>query len=152
MNSLKGSTVEGWILDVYPWHGQTVTWMKTRTGEAKRLVDNWQPTFYVAGEMRDLISIARGLNIEGASIEEMYVDPGDSEKSEVLRVPVSSTSEASRLAEMIFSRYRGIRLFNVDVPSNQMYLYTNDIFPYGYAEARCSQASLHWRIDRKSVV
>ena len=120
--------------------------MKTRTGEAKRLVDNWQPTFYVAGEMRDLISVARGLNIEGASIEEMYVDPGDSEKSEVLQVPVSNTSEASRLAEMIFSRYRGIRLFNVDVPSNQMYLYTNDIFPYGYAEARCSQGSLRWRM------
>ena len=46
--------VEGWILDVYPKHGNMVIWLKTRNDQTARLVDPWQQCFYVAGEYGDL--------------------------------------------------------------------------------------------------
>lgn len=40
-------TSTGWILDVYIENDEAVLWIKTDEGQALRLIDNYEPTFYI---------------------------------------------------------------------------------------------------------
>ena len=40
-------TCIGWILDVYIENDQAVLWFKTEDGQALRLIDNYEPVFYI---------------------------------------------------------------------------------------------------------
>jgi hypothetical protein len=40
-------TCIGWILDVYIENDQAVLWFKTEYGQVLRLIDNYEPVFYI---------------------------------------------------------------------------------------------------------
>ena len=57
----------------------------------------------------------------------------DTKKSKVLQITTKRSSEVLKIAKNIerldtFGKYR---LYNVDVPPEQMYLYENDLYPLG---------------------
>ena len=50
----------GWIFDVYPTSGGMVVWIVDTEGKSHRLVDPFQPSFYVAGPVKALRKLAAG--------------------------------------------------------------------------------------------
>ena len=40
-------TNTGWILDVYMENDEAVLWIKTDEGQALRVIDNYEPVFYI---------------------------------------------------------------------------------------------------------
>jgi len=143
---LSNSKTQGWILDLYPKDGRIVVWIKSRDGTTNRLVDDWSPAFYVAGERPDLVELAKQINVEGLSFEEKYLSIEDYERSQVLRVPVTTARQAVELARRINLSSRKLRLFNVDIPTEQIYLYEKDIFPLAYVEAEPKHDMIKWKL------
>jgi DNA polymerase I len=142
------SRLEGWILDLYPKDGCIVIWLKTKDNIAIRLVDTWQQCFYVAGDFRDIVSLAHKLRIEGMSFEERLVKPEDEVLSTVLKIPVKNVSEAERLAEriLVFGRHKRYELYNVNVKPSQLYMYEKGIFPFAYVKATTSRENIGWEL------
>ena len=143
---MSSSRIQGWILDLYPKDRRMVVWIKSRDGTVRKLEDNWSSAFYVAGEPKDLIELAKQINIDGLSFEEKQLNIEDYSKSQVLRVPVATIHQALKLARRITLSSRKFRLFNVDIPAEQIYLYEKDIFPMAHVEAGLNHDSIKWQI------
>ena len=141
-------SVNGWILDLYPKENTMVIWIKTEKGNTIRLLDRWQYSIYVSGNHSDLIDLAKQIATDGVALEEKYARPEDSDKSTVLKIPVSNSKEAQGLAEkiLVYGGYKRFRLYNVDVKPSQMYLYEKDIFPFAFAHATQRPNGLEWRL------
>jgi len=141
--------VEGWLLDIYPKHGEMVLWIKKRSGECIRLTERWNQRLYVAGNLADLMTLASRDEIADRCVfVEKYERLKDLEKSKVLQMTVRSDREAASLARRIlrWGNYERYRLYNVDVPSSQMYLYEKDLFPLASIEATAEQDIISWRL------
>ncbi len=121
----------GWILDLYHKPGQIVVWLKKPDGTCVRLTDRWKPRIHVGGDYRELIDLACKSYIENSIFVDKFERAGDIEKSRVLEVVVENDEEAAKLARRIQreSNYSSFRLYDVDIPSPQIYLYQKDLFP-----------------------
>ncbi|MGA8905549.1 MAG: hypothetical protein WB661_11150, partial [Candidatus Bathyarchaeia archaeon] len=119
---------QGWILDLYPKASQMVVWLKQRDGSCVRLVDGWKPRIHICGERGDLLNLQPF--IPSCTFVEKYERAGDKSKSKVLEVEVNDESEAQTLGRKILRHggYSRFRLYDVDVPSTQMYFYHNGLF------------------------
>jgi DNA polymerase-2 len=143
----------GWILDLYPGApGEMVVWIKGERGEAIRLVDHWSPSFYIAADERADLSIP--LKIVGDELAWTRVvlkreRITDQSESEVLECKVKDAKKAQQLASRIeqLGPFGTYRLYNVDLPPNQSYLYERDLFPLAYCEVNRSGGRLEWRLD-----
>jgi len=121
-----------------------VVWLKQPDGSCVRLVDRWKPRIHIGGAFDDLqnlqslISTRRFVN--------KFEKAGDKERSKVLEVEVENESEAQTLARQIFRRggYSKYRLYDVDIPSTQMYLYNKDLFPLAFVEAKDMHGRIEW--------
>ena len=120
-----------------------VVWLKQSDGSCVRLVDTWKPRFHVGGAFDDLLNLQPF--IPNSKFVDKFERAGDVGRSRVLEVEVESDFEAQTLARRIFRRggYSKYRLYDVDIPSTQMYLYSKDIFPSSFVEAD----NVHGRID-----
>ncbi len=137
----------GWILDLYQKDGQMVVWLKKPDGKCVRLVDEWKPRIHVAGEYRELLDLADRLYPANSWFIERYEKPGDGKRSRVLEVEVSGDREAVTLATRIQRQgnYK-FRLFDVDIPAPQMYLYQKDLFPLAFVEAEVTGERVLWSL------
>ena len=138
----------GWIHDLYPKDGQMILWLKRQDGTCVRLTDTQEPRIYVGGDPGNLLDLARRPFMKECRFTEKYERPGDESRSRLLEVEVSSEREASSLARSIrrFGGYSKFRLYNVDIPFTQMYLYEKDLFPLALAEVEIAKGSLRWSI------
>lgn len=145
--------MRGWILDLYAESpGKMVVWLKLENGETRRLIDRWAPSVFVAsddkadltalekGRVRDFSWSRRVMKLERAT---------DRSESEVLELVVDDAKKVAGLAESVersrpFGTYR---LYNVDVPPEQMYLYENDLFPLAYCEVSETPDGLSWDLQ-----
>ncbi len=127
----------GWIFDLYHRDGQMVVWLKKADGSLVRLVDEWEPRIRVRGELRDLVDLASKPYVPNSRLVDRFEKPGLKEKSPTLEIRVASDREATRLARIIqrVGYDTKFRLYDVDVPSPQMYLYLHDLFPLALVEA-----------------
>jgi DNA polymerase elongation subunit (family B) len=145
----------GWILDLYHEPGQMVVWLKKPDGRCVRLVDRWNPKLRVGGEYRELVDLACRSYIQNCRFVDKFERANDPEKSRVLEVEVESDVEASKLANRIqregkFSRFR---LYDVDVPSPQLYLYEKDLFPLALVEADQKGEDVQWSLrDSREIL
>jgi len=138
----------GWILDLYHKPGQMVVWLKKPDGKCVRLTDRWKPRIHVGGDYRELIDLACKSYIEDSIFVDKFERAGDIEKSRVLEVVVENEEEAARLARRIQreSSYSNFRLYDVDVPSPQVYLYQKDLFPLALVEAEEKDEKIEWTL------
>ncbi len=132
--------MRGWILDLYTESpGKMVVWLKLEDGETRRLVDRWAPSIFAASDSkRDLADLEKGRGRDFSwSRRVMKLERAtDKGESEVIELVVDDAKKLAPLAESVersrpFGAYR---LYNVDVPPEQMYLYENDLFPLAYCE------------------
>ncbi|MDW8048348.1 MAG: DNA polymerase domain-containing protein [Nitrososphaerota archaeon] len=146
-------TVKGWILDLYSQGGgELAVWIKTEGGECIKLVDRWRPSFYVsAPSQKDLTRLLEYLPEHEVpfyyEFAEKFVGLNASERSNVLKIEASDTSSLHSLARHIwrlgnFSKYR---LWNLDIPASQLYLYEKGLFPLAYVEADVGE-KICWRL------
>jgi DNA polymerase elongation subunit (family B) len=139
---------QGWILDLYPKSDQMIVWLKRQDGTCVRLTDTHEPRIYVGGQFLDLVNLAGRSFMKESRFAERYERPGAKSISKVLEVDVKSQKEASSLARSIqeFGGYSRFRLYNVDIPFAQMYLYEKDLFPLAFVEVEDSKERLRWAI------
>ncbi|HEV2389703.1 MAG TPA: DNA polymerase domain-containing protein, partial [Nitrososphaerales archaeon] len=78
-----------------------------------------------------------------------YERATDGSESEVLELVMDNAKKLAPLAEGVErSRPFGVyRVYNVDVPPEQMYLYENDLFPLAYCEVSETRDGLSWDIQ-----
>lgn len=144
---------QGWLLDLYPKAGQMIVWLKQRDGTCVRLIDEWKPRIHVGGEFDDLLNLQPF--IPSCRFVGKFERAGDKSESKVLEVEVSDESEAQTLARKILRHggYSKFRLYDVDVPSIQMYLYDNDLFPLAFVEVDASHGHVKWELkDSREAV
>jgi len=145
----------GWILDLYHKPGQMVVWLKKTDGKCVKLTDKWKPRIHVGGDYRELIDLACKSYIENSIFVDKFERPGDIEKSRVLEVVVENDEEAAKLAQRIQreSNYSNFRLYDVDIPSPQTYLYQKELFPLALVEAEEKNEKIEWilRDSRETI-
>src|SRR2546425_671891 len=132
-----------------------VVWLKKPDGECVRLTDSWKPRIHVGGDYRELIDLACKSYVENSIFVNKFEKAGDIEKSRVLEVVVENDEEAAKLARRIQreSSYSNFRLYDVDIPSPQIYLYQKDLFPLALVEAEAKDEKIEWtlRDSRKTI-
>ncbi len=138
----------GWILDLYHKPGQMVIWLKKLDGKCVRLTDKWRPRIHVGGNYRELIDLACKSYIENSIFVDKFERAGDIDKSRVLEVIVENDEEAAKLARRIqrASSYSSFRLYDVDIPSPQIYLYQKDLFPLALVEVEEKDEKIEWTL------
>jgi len=136
---VKLNAVRGWLFDVYPSGPNEVTvWVIAENGERVRLVDKFTHRIYVSGNSSDLKGLAEKVrdskSVAGLRLVEKYADFMEASKKKVLEVDISDYSRTSFFARKILrlGGYEKYRLYNVDVPIAQAYLYEKDIFPLAH--------------------
>jgi DNA polymerase, archaea type len=125
-----------------------VVWLKKPDGRCVRLVDRWKPKIHVGGDFRELKELACKPYINQCGFVEKYERPSDPEKSRVLEIEVENDGEAAKLANRIQREDNNshFRLYDVDIPSAQVYLYQKDIFPLALVEADERGDEVYWRL------
>ncbi|MEM3698112.1 MAG: DNA polymerase domain-containing protein, partial [Candidatus Bathyarchaeia archaeon] len=138
-NFIKLNAVRGWILDVYPSGPNEVTvWVIAENGERFKFVDRFVRRIYVSANYSDLKALADKVkdskSVAGLRFVEKYADFMEAEKKKVLEIDMRDYGRISFFARKILrlGGYERYRLFNVDMPVAQAYLYEKDIFPLAH--------------------
>jgi DNA polymerase elongation subunit (family B) len=123
-----------------------IVWLKEHDGKCVRLVDRWTPKLYVGGEFSNLLDLACQPYMNGNKFVEKFEQAGDPSPSRVLQVEAKTEKQAVSLASRIhgYGDHSKFRLYNVDVPFTQMYLYENDLFPLAHVEADDTKDLIRW--------
>src|SRR5271155_5522389 len=129
-----------------------VVWLKLEGGETRRLVDRWAPSVFVAsGNKKDFTDLEKNkaLGFSWSRRVSRYEMATDLRESEVLELVVDDAKKVAALAESVersrpFGAYR---LYNVDVPPEQIYLYENDLFPLACCEVSETPDGLTWELQ-----
>ena len=156
MSGLKSSFVKlnpirGWLFDVYPSGKNEITvWLIAENGERIKLVDTFTHRFYVSGSFSELSSLVEKIkgnpSVEGWRFVKKHADFMEAGWKKVLEIDVSDYQEASALARKIVrsGRYEKFRLYNVDVPIAQAYLYDKEVFPLAHVMVVASGKRLYY--------
>jgi len=150
--------LRGWILDLYSESpGKMVVWVRLEDGGTRRLVDRWEHSIFVAADRReDLDDVFRDREVPRSRFVRRLERATDREESEVLEVAVEDAKRTLAIAKRIerSKSFGAYRLYNVDVPPEQMYLYEKDLFPLAFCEVDQAARGLRWRLldDNRSCV
>jgi DNA polymerase elongation subunit (family B) len=138
-NFIKLNAVRGWLLDVYPTGPDEVTiWIIAENGQRVRLVDKYVQKIYVCADSVDLRRLAEKLTgdraVAGRRFVEKQQDFMNAEKRRVLEVSVNDYGKTFSFARDLLE-LNGFRVYNVDVPVAEAYLYDKDVFPLAHLMA-----------------
>jgi len=113
-------------------------WIITEKSERVKLIDEFQPKIYVSASVIDLSRLAERLRNSRSVVKWTYTEKNtdfmNDKKSRTLEVTITDCRERLQFARKVLRRggYQTYRLFNVDVPDVQAYLYERDIFPLAF--------------------
>jgi DNA polymerase elongation subunit (family B) len=152
-NQSNPSHVKGWILDLYPSGlGEFAIWIIAEDGQRLRLTDRFQPKIYVSGNEDALDRLASRFLYDRAVVSwdfvRRYAKATDVEESKVLEVTLKDCRLAPSFALRILrsGRYLQYQVFNCDLKHEQMYLYTRDMFPLGFAQIEADATGLEYSL------
>jgi len=126
-----------------------VVWFKREDGQAVRLVDRWSPSIFIAAS--GMADLRAPLKIVGSEL--VWTRPArkfekvtDIERSDVTEIKVRDARKTQQVAGRIerLGPFGAYRLYNVDIPPNQSYLYEHDLFPLAYCEVTRAGDALRW--------
>jgi DNA polymerase, archaea type len=156
----------GNILDLYPLNDRMIIWVKEeRNGNIVRIEDKeWSHSIYVTSDNKsDLTSLLLYIHnndkimkfVRSYKLTNQYERITDSQKSKVLRLELSDPTKAITLAKRIekfgniFGRYR---LYNVDLPPAQAYLYEHNLFPLALCDIHYDQNNTLQKLVNKDNI
>jgi DNA polymerase I len=128
--------ITGWLYDVYPLNDKIILWIKNK--KTYRLEIKWTPSIYVASNTRYKLNLLLK-NPKIISLIKKYdwvnkiEKVSDLDESKVLKFTLKESSGLLRLGKTIESldKFGVYRLYNVDVPPAQSFMYQYDLFPLG---------------------
>ncbi len=141
------SSTTGWLFDAYPQGDRMIFWIKhEKDGKIVRLEDSsWSQSIYVASDNKyDLASVAKDYRVSSFikhyEFVKKYEKIIDKTKSEVLKLTLTESSQAQKLAKCILlgGRFGQFRTYNVDILPAQSYFYEHDIFPLAFCQVTVS--------------
>jgi len=143
--------LEGWLFDLYPAsQGGMVVWLITRGGRPIRLHDPWHPSIYAYSRKPANLTVFlknHDLSDIEQAIDYKYISPSDFERSKVLRLTFQQTDDIASFLRTVNSvNHLNVRLFNVDIPVSQLYLYEKDLFPFAFVRAQKSGDQIEWKL------
>ena len=129
-----------------------VVWFKREDGQAVRLVDHWSPSIFIAtSSMADLKNPLKivGSELAWTKPARKFEKVTDTERSDVIEAKVRDARKTQQVAGRIerLGPFGAYRLYNVDVPPNQSYLYEHDLFPLAYCEVMQVGDTLQWGLQ-----
>ena len=113
-------------------------WIITEDGERLRLVDKFTHRIYVSGKFLNLKNLAEKVEdnpqVAGCRFIEKHESFMKASKKKVLEISMSNHRNTLFFASQIlqFGGYEKFRLYNVDIPVSQAYLYEKEIFPLAH--------------------
>lgn len=127
----------GWLFDVYAINDKIILWIKNNK-TIHRIERQWTPSLYVASDSKSKLSrLETNLTIKPFVKKykrtKKFEQAADLQQSQVLQLTIKKSSELVKLAKNIerLDVFGAYRLYNVDVPPEQMYLYENNLYPLG---------------------
>jgi len=144
--------MRGWILDLYPGApGEMVVWLKLESGEAVRLVDRWTPSIFVGTDTKSDFGVPLQLlrhDFAWTRAVHRRERVSDAQESEVLEAKLNDAKKAQQIAGRIerLGPFGTFRLYNVDIPPGQSYLYERDLFPLASCEVDQREGRLRWEL------
>ena len=128
--------ISGWLFDVYPLRDRIVLWIKNK--KMFKIEKEWTPSLYVSSDNKSkLDNLLKHSKIISFIKYIEWVDRiekvSDLTASKVLKLTVRNSFELVKLGKAIESvdSFGVYRLYNVDVPPEQTYLYEQDLYPLG---------------------
>ena len=127
--------ITGWLLDVYPLQDRIVLWIKNK--KMFRIEKEWTASLYVSSSQYKLDNLLKNSKIISLIKYIEWVDRiekvSDLIASKVLKLTVKNSFDLVRLARTIegIDSFGVYRLYNVDIPPEQTYLYEQDLYPLG---------------------
>jgi len=127
--------IRGWLFDVYSLDDKIILWIKNK--KIHRLEKQWTPCLYVASDRYKLDKLRKNPKIISLVKNYEWVNKiekvSDIEESKVLKFTVKKSSDLIRLGKTIeeLDKFGVYRLYNVDVPPAQSFMYENNLFPLG---------------------
>ncbi len=132
--------ITGWLFDIYCLEDRVILLVKTKN-KIKRIEKFWTPSFYVSSNHTEKIKSLENNSklrsyINEIKYEQKFERVSDRELTNVLKITTKKTTEIIPLAKKIqqLDVYGMYRLYNVDIPPEQSYLYENEIYPLGKYE------------------
>jgi len=129
--------ITGWLFDIYCLENKIILLIKSKT-KIYKIEEDWTPSFYVSsdhkGRIKQLVKDQRiTSHVKEMKYEQKLEHVSDKKTSDVLRITVKNSKEVLHVAKKIqrFDEYGVYKLYNVDIPPEQSYLYENDVYPLG---------------------
>jgi len=129
--------ITGWLFDIYCLEDRIVLLVKTEN-KTYRIEKFWTPSFYVScdneGKLKKLEDNSKIIpHVKEIKHEQKIEKVSDKKLSNVLKITVKNSKKNIQLARRIqeLEEYGVYRLYNVDIPPEQSYLYETDIYPLG---------------------
>ncbi len=128
-------------------------WIINRKGQVKKIHDPYVPPFYLYS--KDISNLERGLR-EHEHVHEMnktwkYVEAKDLIRTQVLEVKVDSIHNFKRTIKDI-EALKNCKIFNIDIPLSQLFLYENDLFPLARGKyTKNEKTSFISRDDQRAI-
>jgi len=129
-------------------------WFITEKGERVRFIDKFQPRIYISGSIADLSKFTDKLQKSRSVVKwayaDKYADFMDDQKSKVLEITLHDCYERLDFARKVLrlGGYERFRLYNVDVPDAQLYLFEKDLFPLAFVGVTVQGKRLaYWLLD-----
>jgi DNA polymerase-2 len=144
--------MKGWLFDAYPSADKMVFWLKQEDGRCVRLEDEWTHSIFLASNDRADFDVPLRCPdcmryVKSHDVVKKYERLADEKKSQVLRFTLADSSHAVKLAREVESHgsFGRFRLYNVDLPPAQAYLYEHDLFPLAYCDVTAGN-KLRWEL------
>ena len=128
--------ITGWLFDAYCLDDKIILWIKNK--KLHRIEKQWTPSLYVASDSKSKLKrLETNLTIKPFVKQFKRVNKiekvSDQEESKVLQITIKKSTELVKLARNIerLDKFGAYRLYNVDIPPEQIYLYENNLYPLG---------------------
>ncbi len=128
-----------------------VVWLKLENGEAVRLVDHWSPSIFIGTDNKadfDVPLHTLRNDFLWTRVVQKRERVTDAAPSYVVEAKLRDAKKAQQVAGRIerLGPFWTFRLYNVDVPHSQSYLYERDLFPLAFCEVEQAGGRLRWEL------
>lgn len=122
----------GWLLDVYPVHDGMAVWLFDDEGSRRRLVDPYEPAFYLAGCHTDIALAARLLTERHIAHRCRAVERRelwDADTIPVCEITIVQPTRFQEAVRLVMGSAPHLRFYQADVALPQLYFYDRNLFP-----------------------
>ncbi len=137
--------IKGWLFDVVPVAGGMVVWFIDRDGRMHHYTSLFQPSFYLRLplEQKDaIVAFVRKSGVQATVSHERKLELFSGEEWAVIKVTVHDPLRLNTCVRSLQKFLPHYAFYNSNIPTAQMFLYENNIFPLAYCEFVLSKENI----------